>query len=80
MKYTDKDLELAVKNNIFSQEQKETFAAFIKEQNTDSSPLQKFLFYAGSLVIISGMTWLLGKCWADMEYESMLAVSSIYFV
>ena len=72
MKYTDKDLDLAVKNNIFTQEQKETFVAFMKKQDTESNPLQKFLFYAGSLIIISGMSWLLGTCWSDMEYALLL--------
>ena len=80
MKYTDKDLDLAVKNNIFTQEQKETFVAFMKKQDTESNPLQKFLFYAGSLIIISGMSWLLGTCWSDMEYALLLAISSVYFV
>lgn len=80
MKYTDKDLDLAVKNNIFTLEQKETFVTFIKEQNSESNPLQKFLFYTGALIIISGMTWLLGTCWADMDYAALLAISTVYFV
>ncbi|MCR5290763.1 MAG: hypothetical protein K6E51_12290 [Treponema sp.] len=80
MKYTDKDLDLAVKNNIFTQEQKDNFITFIKEQDTESNPLQKFLFYTGSLIIISGMTWLLGTCWADMDYAALLTISMVYFV
>ena len=80
MKYTEKDLDLAVKNNIITQEQKENFVTFIKGQNSISNPLQKFLFYAGSLIIISGMTWLLETCWSDMEYSALLIISSIYFV
>ena len=80
MKFTEKHLELAVQKEIFTQEQKEQFVEFVKKQDTEVNPLQKFLFYAGSLIIISGMSWLLGECWSDMGHGILLLVSSLYFV
>ncbi|GHV95835.1 hypothetical protein AGMMS50293_21550 [Spirochaetia bacterium] len=80
MKYTDEQLREAVKNNIFTQEQMDSFKLFIRNSSSQVSKLMKLLYYGGGFLIISAMTWLIGSSLSAFGYGGIVAFVSIYFV
>jgi hypothetical protein len=81
MKYTDSQLNDAVKNDIFSDEQVNRFRDFVQNSgNNQVTKSQKVLYYGGALLIISAMTWLMKSSWDSFGKEGMAAVSALYFV
>jgi len=79
MKYTKEQLDFAVMHGVFTQEQKERFVSLIDENFNTVNPLQKFLLYAGALLIISALTWLLGESWVRLGHKALLTIASVYF-
>jgi hypothetical protein len=80
MKYTDEQLNNAVKNEIFSNEQVIKFREFVKNNDNQITKFQKILYYGGGLLIISAMTWLMGTSWDNFGAMGMTVVSALYFV
>ncbi|MDR2760075.1 MAG: hypothetical protein LBB78_11930 [Spirochaetaceae bacterium] len=80
MKYTDEQLNSAVKNNIFTDEQVKSFREYIQGSNNQATKLQKVLYYGGGLIIISAMTWLMKKNWDIFGPAAITFFSAIYFV
>ena len=80
MKYTKDHLNQAVEKNIFTREQVEQFIELIDAAPDNATPLQKILYYGGSLIIISALTWLLGASWASFGSEGLVLISGTYFV
>jgi len=81
MKYTEEQLNEAVKNAIFSDEQVKKFKEFV--QNSDNNQVTKFqkvLYYGGGLLIISAMTWLMKTSWDSFGKPGMATVSGLYFL
>lgn len=80
MKYSKEQLDLAVEKKIFTEQQLNEFIAMVESGRDNTSPLQKLLYYGGSLLIISALTWLLGSCWQAFGAGGLLAVSLAYFI
>ena len=80
MKYTDHQLNEAVKNAIFSNDQVNQFREFVKTNNNQISKFQKVLYYGGGLLIISAMTWLMKTSWNSFGTAGITFVSAIYFM
>lgn len=81
MNYTDNQLNEAVKNDIFSDEQVNKFRDFVQNRNSNQvTKFQKVLYYGGGLLIISAMTWLMKSSWDSFGIVGMTAVSALYFV
>jgi len=80
MKYTDEQLDDAVKNNIFSYEQVTQFKEYVQNCNNQITKLQKVLYYGGGLLIISAMTWLMKKSWDAFGPVGITYISAAYFV
>jgi hypothetical protein len=80
MKYTDEQLNDAVKNNIFTDEQVNAFRNHIQSLDNQITKLQKVLYYGGGLIIISAMTWLMKKSWDDFGPIAITIFSAIYFI
>jgi len=80
MKYTEDQLNEAVKNAIFSDEQVNKFRDFVQNSNNNQvTKFQKVLYYGGGLLIISAMTWLMKTSWDSFGKTGMAAVSGLYF-
>ena len=79
MKYTDEQLNEAVKENIFSSEQIVRFREYIKNNN-QTTKFQKILYYGGGLLIISAMTWLMGTGWSNFGDIGITVISASYIV
>ena len=80
MKYTDEQLNEAVKNNIFSMEQINNFKEFVQNNNGQVTKFQKVLYYGGGLLIISAMTWLTISSWDNFGQIGMTTISALYFI
>lgn len=80
MKYTDEQLEEAVKNNIFSAEQIDKFREQVKNSAGNVTKFQKVLYYGGGLLIISAMTWLMGTSWNNFGDIGITIISALYIV
>jgi hypothetical protein len=80
MKYTDEQLNNAVKNDIFTDEQVKNFREYVQGLNNQITKLQKVLYYGGGLLIISAMTWLMKKSWDDFGPIAVTIFSAIYFI
>ena len=80
MKYTDDQLDEAVKNAIFSNEQVGQFREWVQNNHNQVTKLQKVLYYGGGLLIISAMTWLMKTSWDSFGPAGMTAVSALYFL
>jgi len=81
MKYTDEQLNEAVKNAIFSDEQVNKFRNFAQNSgNNQITKFQKVLYYGGGLLIISAMTWLMKTSWDSFGAIGMAVISALYFV
>jgi len=80
MKYTDDQLNEAVKNEIFSSEQIDQFREFIKNSNSQVSKIHKVLYYGGGLLIILAMTWLMATSWSIFGATGLAVVSALYFI
>jgi len=79
MKYSDDQLNEAVKIEIFSDDQVNKFREYVKNNDSQVTKFQKVLYYGGGLLIISAMTWLMGTCWVSFGAMGMTVVSAIYF-
>lgn len=79
MKYTEEHLNFAVKHNIITEDQKNSFINLIKESYDEITAAQKFLFYSGALLVISALSWLLGNCWIGFGHVALLIISLLYF-
>jgi hypothetical protein len=77
MKYSDEQLNKAVENNIFTQEQVDDFKTLVNNQISKS---QKVLYYGGCLLIISAMTWLMKSSWDSFGSIAILCICIVYFV
>ena len=80
MKYSDKQLDEAIENGIFSIEQVRNFREFTKNNNSGVTKPLKVLYYIGGLLIISAMTWLMGSSWNSFGSIDITIVSSLYFL
>jgi hypothetical protein len=80
MKYTDDQLDEAVKNAIFSDEQVNQFREWVRSNASQITKLQKVLYYGGGLLIISAMTWLMKTSWDGFGSHGIAAISALYFV
>ena len=80
MKYTDEQLNEAVKNNIFTNEQIVKFRDFIQNNNNQVTKFQKILYYGGGLLIISAMTWLMGTGWTNFGNLGITVISASYII
>jgi hypothetical protein len=80
MKYTDDQLNEAVQNAIFSNEQVSQFREWVKNNHNQVTKLQKVLYYGGGLLIISAMTWLMKTSWDSFGAGGMTAISALYWV
>jgi hypothetical protein len=80
MKYTDEQLNEAVKNNIFSNEQIDKFKEYVQNSDSQVTKFQKILYYGGGLLIISAMTWLMRTSWSIFGNIGMTAISASYIV
>jgi hypothetical protein len=79
MKYTDDQLNEAVKNAIFSNEQVNQFKDFVQNSSGQITKFQKVLYYGGGLLIISAMTWLMKSSWDSFGPNGMAVISALYF-
>jgi hypothetical protein len=80
MKYTDEQLNEAVKNDIFSVEQVERFREYVQNHNNHVTKFQKVLYYGGALLIISAMTWLMQTSWDSFGPVGITVTSALYFI
>jgi hypothetical protein len=80
MKYTDEQLNEAVKNNIFTNEQIDKFREYVQNNNNQITKFQKILYYGGGLLIISAMTWLMGTSWSKFGNIGITAISASYII
>jgi hypothetical protein len=80
MKYTDDQLNEAIKDGIFSNEQVNQFKEFVQNNNNGITKFQKVLYYGGGLLIISAMTWLMKTSWDSFGPAGMTVASALYFV
>ncbi|MDR0472394.1 MAG: hypothetical protein LBH43_01815 [Treponema sp.] len=78
MRYTDEQLNEAVKNNIFTNEQIGKFREYVQNNDSQITKFQKILYYGGGLIIISAMTWLMGTSWSVFGNIGMTAISASY--
>ena len=60
MKYSDEQLNEAVKNGIFAEDQIHKFREYVQNSSNNITKFQKVLYYGGGLLIISALTWLMG--------------------
>jgi len=79
MKYTDEQLNEAVKSNIFSAEQVNKFKEYV-QNNNHITKFQKVLYYGGGLLIISAMTWLMKTSWDSFGATGMTFISALYII
>jgi hypothetical protein len=79
MKYTDDQLNEAVKNAIFSNEQVNQFREYVQNSSNQITKFQKVLYYGGGLLIISAMTWLMKSSWDSFGPNGMAVISALYF-
>ncbi len=77
MKFTLKDLNNAVEKNIISNDQ---YNSLIDYKKTNSNRGSNFLYYAGSLLVISAMTWLMASSWDSFGGIGIFALSIIYML
>ena len=80
MKYTDEQLNEAVKNSIFTDEQIKIFREYVQNCNNQTTKFQKVLYYGGGLLIISAMTWLMKTSWDSFGPVGMTIISALYFM
>ncbi|MCL2184369.1 MAG: hypothetical protein FWB86_00750 [Treponema sp.] len=81
MKYTDEQLNDAVKNEIFTNEQIDQFKEFVNKNNSGQiTKFQKLLYYGGGLLIISAMTWLMTTNWKNFGAVGVTIISAVYFI
>jgi hypothetical protein len=80
MKYTDEQLNNAVKNEIFTDEQVHNFRDYVQSLDNQITKLQKILYYGGGLLIISAMTWLMIDNWQRFGAGAVTFFSGAYFV
>ena len=80
MKYTDENLDEAIKNAIFTVEQVEQFRRHVQRSDKQVTKFQKVLYYTGALLIISAMTWLMVNSWDNFGAIGVSIISAVYFV
>jgi hypothetical protein len=80
MKYTDEQLNEAVKNDIFTNEQIDKFREYVQNNDNQITKFQKILYYGGGLLIISAMTWLMGTSWSKFGHIGITAISGSYII
>jgi hypothetical protein len=80
MRYTDEQLNEAIKNDIFSAEQVNKFREYVQNNNNQITKLQKVLYYGGGLLIISAMTWLMKTSWDSFGSIGISIFSALYFI
>jgi hypothetical protein len=80
MKYTDEQMNNAVKRGVFTAEQVKNFREYVQGLNNQVTKLQKVLYYGGGLLIISAMTWLMIDNWEKFGPAAITVFSGIYFV
>jgi hypothetical protein len=80
MKYTDEQLNDAVKNNIFSHEQVALFRNSLQNTNDQLTKFQKVLYYGGGLLIISALTWLMYTSWDSFGSLGVSVISLLYII
>jgi hypothetical protein len=80
MKYTDEQLKEAINNNIFTQDQVNSFKILVADSNDQISKFQKVLYYGGCLLIISALTWLMKSSWDSFGSVGILCISISYFI
>jgi hypothetical protein len=79
LKYTDEQLQGAVRNGIFTETQVRDFTAFVEREYDSVSGIQRVLYYGGALITISALTWLMKSSWDSFGAQGMLVVAIGYF-
>lgn len=77
MKLTEQDLKKAVENEIITDVQYHQLIDY-KKANTNSGI--NFLYYLGSLLIISAMTWLMASSWDTFGGYGIFILSMVYMI
>jgi hypothetical protein len=80
MKYTDEQLNEAVKNDIFSAGQVDKFREYVQSISGNVTKFQKLLYYGGGLLIISAMTWLMTTSWDNYGPKGVSFISALYII
>ena len=80
MYYSDEQLNEAVNNNIFTNEQIDQFRKYVQSNKNQITKFQKVLYYGGGLLIISAMTWLMGTGWSKFGDSGITVISASYML
>ncbi|MDR1832492.1 MAG: hypothetical protein LBQ97_07165 [Fusobacteriaceae bacterium] len=80
MKYTDGQLQEALKQGIFTEEQVKAFRTLAEGSEPRVTGLQKVLYYGGALLIISAVTWLMYRQWSRFGDYAITVFTAFYFV
>jgi hypothetical protein len=80
MKISKENFFLVGANLNLSKEQLEDFWLGIekRENDSDSTPFAKYLFYFGALIIISAMTWFINLAWELLGGGGLFIIGSLY--
>ena len=80
MKYSDRQLNDAVLNGIFTKEQVDNFKNHIMSTDTKASGLLNVLYYGGGLLVISALTWLMKSSWDSFGAKGIVFFSFVYLI
>lgn len=85
MKLERRHLQDAENAGIITQEQAELLWKFwqgdeeaLFQGDDGSSPMSKFLYYFGTMIVISGMGWLMNQVWESFHGAGLFAVAAGY--
>ncbi|WP_053228109.1 DUF2157 domain-containing protein [Spirochaeta cellobiosiphila] len=79
MKFTISDLKNGLEKNIISNDQYEQLLNLSKS-NPDNNKVMNLLYYAGALLVISAMTWLMYNSWDIFGGGGIAILTTIYIV
>lgn len=80
MKFSDKQLNDAVSNGIFTKDQVDNFKNYLNTAYSKTSGLLNILYYGGGLLVISALTWLMTSSWDSFGASGIVFFSLIYLI